>query len=524
MKYLDARMCAFAFAGLLAGCAAGPDFVRPGAPVTGADPGATFPAHTVSSPVAHGGPQRLVRTTAADAQWWRAFGSGKLTALIDAALNDSPTLAAAQARLRQAEETQMARTGATVYPQVEASLNAQRQQSSPAAQGLPGNTRTFDLYGGSVGVRYNFDLAGGNRRALEALAAQVDYQRFQLEGAQRTLAANIVATAIAQARFAAQLQASEAILGGQEEQLAVAQERVRLGEAAPDDALALRTQLEQTRAGIPSLRSQYQQAGHLLAVLAGQAPGESSLPSFTLEDFVLPAELPLVVPSELVRRRPDIRASEALMHAANAEYGVAVAKLYPQLGLSASLGSQALSPGNLFGSGSLVWGLVGQLTQPLFNPGLPAEKRAALAAFDAAAANYRGVVLESLRKVADVLRSVENDAQALAAQAAASQAAKESLASMQRRHRLGAASYLQLLIAQQQAQQAELGLIATQAQRLSDSVALFDAMGGLPDETAMTRPRDSSESACRDHSILSQVEHDGPVQEVTCRRLQTARR
>ena len=474
-------------AGLLAGCAAGPDFVRPDVPQAAAYSTAALPAQTASAPVAHGGAQRFSPADAVDVQWWRAFGSDKLSALIEAALEHNPSLVSAQARLRQAEEIRAARAGSTTYPQGDASLGAQRQHASPAAQGQAGNARTFDFYNASVGMRYQFDFAGANRRALEALAAQVDYQRFQLEGAQLALAAHIAATAIAQARLAAQIEASAAILHAQEEQLAVAMERVRLGEAAPDEPLALRAQLEQTRAGIPALRNQHQQAAHLLAVLGGRAPGEPGQPAFTLEDFVLPAALPFVVPSELVRRRPDIRASEALLHAANAEFGVSVAKLYPQLNLSASLGSQALSAGSLFGSGSLVWGLAGQLSQPLFNPGLPAEKRAALAAFDAAAANYRAVVLESLRTVGDALRSVDNNAQVLAAQAAASQAAQASLASMQRRYRLGAASYLQLLIAQQQAHQARLALVAAQAQRLSDSVSLFGAMGGAVEGTAPAR-------------------------------------
>lgn len=495
MENPDTRVAILVIAGLLAGCASGPDFKQPSAPSTESYTHEAQPAQTVSSPGTHGGAQRFVRAHAVDTQWWRAFGSSKLAALIDSAMENSPTLASAQARLRQAEETYAARTGSTAYPQVDANLNAQRQHASPAAQGQAGSARTFDLYNASVGVRYNFDLAGGNRRALEALAAQADYQRFQLEGAQISLAANIAANAIAQARLAAQIDSSEAILRAQQEQLAVAMERVRLGEAAPDDILALQAQLEQTRAGIPALRNLHQQATHLLAALSGRAPGGAGQPSFNLTDFVLPPDLPLVVPSELVRRRPDILASEALLHAANAEYGVAVAKLYPQLNLSANIGSQALASGSLFGSGSLVWGLVGQLTQPLFNPGLPAEKRAALAAFDAAAANYQNVVLESLRKVADVLRSVENGAQVLAAQTAANRAAEESLASMQRKYRLGAASYLQLLIAQQQAHQSRLNLIAAQAQRLSDTVSLFQAMGGrsdAADRQAVTSCEDSS--------------------------------
>jgi NodT family efflux transporter outer membrane factor (OMF) lipoprotein len=204
----------------------------------------------------------------------------------------------------------------------------------------------------------------------------------------------------------------------------------------------------------------------------------SDLPSFTLNDFTLPSGLPLIVPSELVRTRPDIQAAESLLHAANAEYGVAIARLYPQLSLSADLGSQALTTGALFGGDSTVWSLVGQLTQPLFNPGLPAEKRAALAAFDAAAGNYRNVVLESLRNVADVLRALENDAQRLTALSAANAAAQKALDSTQRRYALGAVSYFELLIAQEQSQQTRINLIDAQAQRLVNSAAFFQAMGG----------------------------------------------
>ena len=166
------------------------------------------------------------------------------------------------------------------------------------------------------------------------------------------------------------------------------------------------------------------------------------------------------------------------MHAANAEYGVAVAKLYPQLTLSASLGSQALTAGTLFGGGSAVWNMLGQLVQPLFNPGLPAEKRASLAALDAAAANYQEVVLNALRNVADALRALDHDAQALDSLAIANSAAQSSLQSVERQYTLGAAIYTQLLVARQQMQQNKTGLIAAQAQRLADTIALYQALGG----------------------------------------------
>ena len=457
---------------LLAGCAVGPDFLPPAPPnVAGyitagletADPGEG---------------QQLVAEARSRENWWHELGSAKLNSLIEAALANNPTLSAAAATLRQVEELYVARSGSTLYPQVDASLSGQRQRFNPATSGQSGGVREFSLYNAGVGVRYTFDLAGGNRRALEALAARADYQRYQLAGARLTLAANIVTAAITQAGLSMQVTTMAGILRSQEEQLALTRKRVRLGQTAPDDELALLARVEQTRGGIPLLRNRLQQTEHLLAVLAGRPPAAGGVPSFSLGDFTLPPALPLLVPAELVRVRPDIQAAEALLHAANAEYGVAIAKLYPQLDLSGDLGSQALTTGALFGSGSAVWSLVGQLTQPLFNPGLPAEKRAALAVFDAAAAHYQAVVLDALRNVADVLRALENDAERLAALAAADGAAGAALASSERRYELGAVGYYELLIAQQQSQQARFELIEAQAKRLVNSVAFYQAMGG----------------------------------------------
>lgn len=461
----------------LAGCAVGPDFKRPSAPEVAGYTATPVADRTESAAVRLGEAQRLVHGLAVDARWWRNFKSPKLDALIESALTASPSLAAAEATLRQAREIQAARAGSTLYPQVNAGLGAQRQGMSPSAQGLTGDAREFNLYNASVAVHYNLDLTGGNRRVLEAMTARANFRRFELDAARLTLAGNIATAAIARAKLAEQIEATASILKTQEEQLHLARERAHLGQATPDEALALQTQAEQTRAQLPTLRKQMQQTEHLLALLAGRAPGAGGLPEFTLADFSLPSELPLVVPSELVRRRPDIQASEALLQAANADYGVAVSRLYPQINLSANLGSQALSSGALFGGGSAVWSLIGQLTQRLFDPGLPAEKRAALATLDAAAANYKVVVQEALRDVADVLRAVENDAQTLAALAAANAAARDTLRSMERQYQYGAASYLQLLVAQQQAQQTRIALAAAQAQRIADSVALYQAVG-----------------------------------------------
>jgi len=461
-----------------AGCAVGPDFQRPAPPDVTGYTSTSLAANLNSSPTMLGESQNIIKGKRLNKYWWRAMGTEQLYTLICEALEHNPTLMAAEATLHQAQELYAAKAGSTRYPQAEANLTGQRQRFNPNSSGLIDDAREFGLYNASVGVSYTFDLAGGNRRALEALAARSDYQQLQLEGARLTLVANIVTTAITQASLKRQTKIIELTLKSQENQLELTLERIRLGHKEPDDALALQTQLEQTRAKIPLLHYQLQQNQHFLAVLVGKAPGESSLPSFTLEDFTLPPELPLIIPSELVHARPDILGAEALLHASNAEYGVAISKLYPQLNLNADLGSQALTTGALFGGGSAIWSLVGQLTQPLFNPGLPAEKRAALAAFDAAAANYRSVVLEALRNVADVLRALENDSKRLGALSAADSASEKSLESTQRRYRLGAASYYDLIIAQQQRLQTEFDLTEGQAKRLVNTVAFYQAMGG----------------------------------------------
>ena len=469
---------AFSVFGFLAGCAAGPDFKQPPALDVSGYTAEPLPSLTASSPTPFDEAQSFDAQGSVDAKWWHRLGSTKLDALIEESFRANPALASAHATLRQAQEIYASQAGSTLYPRVGADLGAQRQRTNPNFLGQEGKPREFSLYNAGVRVGYQFDLAGGNRRSLEALAARSEYRRFEYDGAKLALAGNIVITSITLARLNAQIEAMEAIIHAQDEQVLIARTRLRLGQAMPDEVSALQTQAEQTRAELPQLRKQFQQSEHLLAVLAGRAPGATGLPTFTLEEFTLPAELPLTLPSELVHRRPDIQAAEALLHAANAEYGVAVAKMYPQVNISANLSSQALSMGALFGSGSAVWSLIGQLTQPLFDPGLPAEKRAALAAFDAAAANYQSVVLESLRNVADILRAIEQDAHALVSLAAAETAAQQSVESIRRQHQLGAVSYAQLLIVEQQEQQNRINLIAAQAQRLVDSAALYQALGG----------------------------------------------
>lgn len=463
---------------LLAGCAVGPDFKPPAAPKVTAYTRSADISQAGTDKHASGKSQILVRGMAVKPDWWTLFGSHRLDKLVKQALQNNPSLAAASATLRQAQQLYAAQAGSSLYPTVGAKLSASRNRINAAAFGQQSGGTIFNLYNAGVAVNYNLDVFGGNRRALEALAAQADYQRFQLAAARLAVAGNVVTTAFTQAQLAAQVDATEAILRAQQNQLDIARKRFALGAIARMEMLSLQTQLEQTRASLPALRNKLEQTNHLLAVLIGEMPAAADLPQFQLKDFTLPDKLPVSVPSDLVRQRPDIQASSAMLHAATAKYDVAVSNLYPQINLSASLGSQALTTSALFGPGSLIWSVAGQLAQPLFNAGLGAGANAAEASLQAAGANYRQTVLQALRNVADVLRQLANDSDALQAQTAAEASSREALRLVQQQYKVGAASYLQLLTAQQQAQQTRIGLITAQAARLADTAALYQAMGG----------------------------------------------
>jgi NodT family efflux transporter outer membrane factor (OMF) lipoprotein len=330
-----------------------------------------------------------------------------------------------------------------------------------------------------VSVSYDFDLFGATRRQLEALDARIAFQQFQLEAAHLTLATSIVVAAVQEASLRAQIRTTRQIAALQEKQLAAVARRLELGGVSRSDLLAQRTQLAQTQATLPPLEKQLEQTRHQLALLAGEFPGAAVLPEFELDTLHLPEELPVSLPSDLVRQRPDIRAAEALLHEASARVGAAAAQRYPRITLTAGFGSTAQTVGSLFDSTSTVWNLGAGLLQPLFHGGtLSARQRAAEAAYDQAAAQYRQTVLTSFQSVADVLRALEADARTLEAQARRSAIAGDSFALAQRQFDLGAVNTLTLLDAERQAQEARLGLIKSQADRFSDSAALFQALGG----------------------------------------------
>jgi NodT family efflux transporter outer membrane factor (OMF) lipoprotein len=468
-----ASLLALVAAACLAGCTVGPDFRSP-------DPPAADRYVPGPTPDAAGMP-RLVDQRDIPAEWWGVFRSPAIDALVRRALAGSPTLDEARARLLQAQELREARAGATTYPKVDASFGAERQRIDPATFGFPNapNPGPFNVFSLGANVAYNFDLVGGSRRELEALAAEVDYQSYEFEAARLTLASNVVTAALRRAALAAQVESATAILVTQRRQLAIVEARYADGGVSLLDLHNQRVLVAQSEALLAPLTAQVAQAGHLLAVLLGESPATADLPALRLADVAMPPELPVRVPSELVRQRPDIRASEALLHKASANVGMATADLYPKLVISGGFSSSQLNIGDVLGNGINIWNIGANLLQPVFRGGeLQARKRAAEAAFDQAAAAYRKSVLLGLQNVADVLRALEADANTLAARTEQSGRAEDAYRIAAGRFELGGVSQQVVLDADRQRLSAELDRVQALANQYTDAVALFQALGG----------------------------------------------
>jgi len=478
----------------LGACAVGPDFHQPPAPQTQGYTPEPLPGATVAASGPGGGAQRFVSANTAPRAWWRAFGSGELDRLVDDALQRSPTIDAARSRLIAAQEDYRARVGDTMLPSVDAGLSATRRKVDLASFGLANtaNPPPFTLYDASVNVTYLLDVFGGNRRALEGMRAQVDYAAFELDAARLSLAGNVVLATIRRASLQRQLAVTRQLERARAQQLEIMARRQAVGGVAELDVRAQRTLLEQTRSAIPPLAAQLAQTEHRLAVLVGLPSAEANFGAIVLDELRLPETVPVTLPSTLARERPDIRASEALLHRASADVGVATANLFPQFSIAASAGSESIHIRDVL-SRFNVWSLGLSMTQPIFHGGaLRAQRRAAQATYDAALADYRETVLQALQQVADTLQALQNDAQALRAREAASREVQASLRIAAERYAAGGISQFALVDAERQALEATLERTKAQADRLVDTAALYQSLGGAAldaDAAHVTRHR-----------------------------------
>jgi len=462
---------------LLASCEVGPDFNPPKIP---ADAGYTpekQPAATTATAIAGGASQKFVAGKDIPGQWWTLFHSEPLNQLIQEALKANPTLEAAQATLREAQQNTAAEKGVFI-PGLGGSYSTTREKISGAEFGNPNSSSIFTLSTGSVSVSYGIDFFGGERRQLESTEAQEDYERYELEAAYLTISSNVVTAAIQEASLRAQIAATQDIITAQQQELDVLQKQFALGGVARAAVLAQQATLNATQATLPNLQKQLNVQRDQLTALAGRYPSQQISQTFTLADLQLPEDLPLSLPSKLVEQRPDIQAAQAQLHSASAQIGVAIGNMLPQITINGSYGNTVLDIGSLL-SGPGIWSIGAGLATPVFRGAqLFHQKEAAVEAFNASQAQYRSTLITAFQNVADSLRALQTDADALAAQVAAENSAADNLKITRVQYQLGAINYTTLLNAETTYQQAHVNRVIAQASRYADTAALFEALGG----------------------------------------------
>jgi len=461
----------------LSGCAVGPDYVRPdnALPAQHTEQKidvAAAPAGEVS--------QQIVAAQDIPAQWWELFHSESLNALIRSSLKNNPDLEAAQAALRIAQEN-LAVQQAAYFPTVSAEYDANRQRvATTLATSASSGAYIYNLHTAQLNVSYTPDVFGLNRRLVESLQAQADMQQYQLQASYLTLTSNLANAAINEAALRAQVVALQEVSDSQNKILEVVRRQFQLGQLGELDVAAQESAAANAIAALAPLQKQLAQQRNQIKALSGKFPDDSSLPQFQLASLQLPGAIPLTLPSALVNHRPDILAAEAQLQAASAGVGVAIANRLPNITLGVnSYGSAAYSLADLFKSGTSFWTLAGSITQPIFDgAALKHKQEAAQAAFDQARAQYRSTVLSAFQNVADALQAIQSDALALQAAKNAEIAAQKTLDIGQKQLALGDLSRIALLAVEQNYQQAHLAFVQAQAARYSDTVALFQALGG----------------------------------------------
>ena len=475
------RLAAGALIAGLAACAVGPNFKRPAPPKAEGYGNAPMQGET-AAPGADGSAQHFVAGEDIPSQWWTLFRSPALNRLVDQALTGNPDVGAAQAALRQAHELYLAQRTA-FFPVAEGNFSATRAKNALGTianpTSLPQANPYYNLYTAQLTISYLPDVFGGVRRAVEMAKAQADSTRFQLEATYLTLSSNVVVTAVQEASLRGQIAATMRLLDLQHQVTDKVQHQRLLGTANDLDVLAQQSLEAQTAQTLPPLQKQLGQTRDALTALLGRLPADEPADTFRLDELTLPADLPVSVPAKLIEQRPDVRQAEENLHAASAAVGVAIANMLPNLAISGNIGTSGLAVQQLFSPNTGFWAIGGSLTQTLFDAGaLLHKKRAADAALDQAAAQYRSAVILACQNVADSLRALQADADAVKASADAQRAAKKTFDLAEHQREVGTISLVAVLIAEQAYQQAELALVQAQANRYSDTAGLFQALGG----------------------------------------------
>lgn len=480
-KPLRRHALAYAVAGLsalLAGCAVGPDFRTPELPQAGAQFARVEPSAV---------PQQASPETGSDAAFWRQFQDAQLTQLVEQALRANQDLRGALARL-DAAQALLRESRLDQLPTLTLSGQAlQQRRSESQAMGGPRSQRS---YSAGINASWELDLFGRVRRNIEAGRADLRASAADLAALQVAIAAQVAASYADLRGWQQRLQLAEANAANQQDTLRLVQLRLAHGSGTDFDLARAQAQLETTRSRIPALQARIAVAQHRLAVLTGQVP-EALIAALDVPAALprLPQTIAPGTPADLLRRRPDVAAAEARLHAATARVGVTTAELFPRLSLGGLLGSSALSTGALFGAGSASRSVFLGVDWSFLDVG---RVRARIAASEAGAqvalAQYQQSVLLALEDTENALvlltRTRSEDAHL--AQAAEQRARAEQLA--QRRYRLGSVGLYEVLDAQRDLYAAQDAAADSRARGLRAAVALYQALAGGWEGQSPARP------------------------------------
>lgn len=475
----------------------GPDYAPPPAPEA---------AHvTPERPASPGEGQRFSEGKDIPAEWWKLFRSRPLDSLVKESLANNPSLQASEAAVRVAYYTAEAQKGG-FFPQVffnsNDSTNLQSnnrslstinrviyQQLYPSPANVLLNepsvntqnppTANYALLLKQFTVSYTPDVWGLNARTVESLTAETEQKSWQLEAAHLALSTNVVVAAIQEANIRGQIEATKNIIKIVQDSLTILNRQYTFGSIAQADVVVQEAELAQAAETLPPLEKQLALQRNLLTALAGRFSFEGSGEEFDLSRFKLPETVPVSIPSQLVAQRPDVKAAEANLHEATAAVGVAIANRLPNINISGNLGASAFKAAELFTPGTGLYMAAANITQPIFmGMTLLNKQKAAQAALEQADAQYRSTVINAFQNVADALRSLQADAKSVSTARKSAEVAKKNLDIVQMQLKYGQVSQIAVLNAQRMYFRASLSLVQAEATRLSDTAALFMALGG----------------------------------------------
>jgi NodT family efflux transporter outer membrane factor (OMF) lipoprotein len=464
------RVAGAAAGAALAACTVGPDFTRPAPPAGG---------YSQAAPPA-GAPQSIAYGGNVAADWYRLFHSEALNDLVQQALANNPDLEAARHGLLAAQYELSAVSG-TALPQINAGGSITRAHINGAFLYEPVQALSVTGNQFSIGptLAYKLDLFGGIHRSIESQAAATAATRDQALNTYVTLVDQVVIAAFDYAASQQQVEVTQALLKDLQAQYDLTQTLENGGKITRADTLQAQTQLETTAATLPALEQQRDTYRNALAQLLGKTPDEFTMPPLSLKDFSLPQQLPLSLPSSLVRQRPDILAAEDSLHQASAGIGVAQAARLPSLSISGQYAQEASKLNQLFTQPGGIWSVGLDVSAPIFSGGtLAARADEAKERYRQAQASYRSAVIAAFVEVANALQALQHDGDSYAAHSKALDAAAANRDLAVAQYRAGKYNELQVLTAQQQYQNAALSQVQADAQRFTDTAALFRALGG----------------------------------------------